>query len=115
MGVSRRGAPAAIVSKDKRGWGAKRQRIAAKLHKRPHRRRAALGRFNRKLVEGSTGSGPGVGQWAAQRTQAAATRTLARRRASRSRFTWLCLYEVELLGKLEGRGREAAGRVGVPK
>ena len=27
--------------------------------------------------------------------------TLARRRASRSRFTWLCLYEVELLGELE--------------
>eukprot|EP00964_Phaeocystis_antarctica_P010403 scaffold5728_cov72-Phaeocystis_antarctica.AAC.2 len=27
--------------------------------------------------------------------------TLARRRASRSRFTWLCLYEVELLGDLE--------------
>ena len=52
-------------------------------------------------MEGSTGSGPGVGQWAAQRTQAAATRTLARRRASRSRFTWLCLYEVELLGELE--------------
>eukprot|EP00964_Phaeocystis_antarctica_P090849 scaffold58183_cov63-Phaeocystis_antarctica.AAC.2 len=34
-------------------------------------------------------------------TNPAATRTLARRCASRSRFTWLCLYEVELLGELE--------------
>eukprot|EP00964_Phaeocystis_antarctica_P026324 scaffold14824_cov68-Phaeocystis_antarctica.AAC.3 len=100
MGVSRRGAPAAIVSKDKRGLGERSTKesppscTSGLIAAAP--RSGGLTGSGRLLVEGSTGSGPGVGPWAAQRTQAAATRTLARRRASRSRFTRLCLYEVEL-------------------
>eukprot|EP00964_Phaeocystis_antarctica_P150261 scaffold117645_cov39-Phaeocystis_antarctica.AAC.1 len=46
----------------------------------------------------------GRGLWAvgcSTNPQAAATRTLARRRASRSSFTRPCLYEVELLAELE--------------